>query len=74
MTRKIDSVTAVSSQCRVTASDCRIRKMLIAVTAWSFHTVCTKSGSGVASNHAFRPALTGTGCAARRSRFSANNN
>jgi len=43
--RKKDSVAAVSSQGRVTASDCRTRKMLIAVTTWSFHTVCLVFGS-----------------------------
>ena len=40
MPRKIDSVPTAFSQLKLMLEACRIRKVLIAVTARSFHTVC----------------------------------
>jgi hypothetical protein len=40
MARKIDSPTTASRPIYVLSKRQRVRKMLITVTAWSFHTVC----------------------------------
>jgi hypothetical protein len=44
MARKIDSPTTASRQAYVVGERQRIRELLVAVTTWSFRTVCLDCG------------------------------
>jgi mannose-6-phosphate isomerase-like protein (cupin superfamily) len=49
MARTIDSPTTASGQAYVVGERLLIRELLVAATAWSFHTVCLKHGADMLS-------------------------